>query len=138
VYLLEQSPYLYDALGLTAPTVYACSDYLLDPRLSTAGIDGKAELARILATRPEFIVLSNLEDFRYAPRPCELVEDRLASSYAVAYRSSRCTSYRRSIDAAKPTTRCDSFTPATPGAAILADARKLLVWLLIRSVEVLI
>jgi hypothetical protein len=96
LYLIEQSPYLYDALGVAAPTVYAYSDYLLDPRLSTgAGIDGKAELARILATRPEFIVVSNLNDFRYAPDRVPLITDTLAGSYAVADRSSQFTIYRR-------------------------------------------
>jgi len=97
LYLIEQSPYLYDLLGVASPTVYAYSDYLLDPRLSTgAGIDGKAELARILATRPRFIVLSNLEDFRYAPDRVALIKDALASSYTVVYRSTRFTIYRRS------------------------------------------
>lgn len=96
LYLIEQSPYLYDALGVDAPTVYAYSDYLLDPRLSAgAGIDGKAELARILASRPGLIVVSNLDDFRYAPDRVSLIKDTLASSYAVAYRSTRFTIYRR-------------------------------------------
>jgi hypothetical protein len=95
LYLIEQSPYLYDALGVRAPTVYAYSDYLLDPRLSKgAGIDGKAELARILASRPAFVVVSNLDDFRYAPDRVRLIKTTLAGSYAVAYRSKRFTIYR--------------------------------------------
>jgi hypothetical protein len=95
VYLVEQSPYVYDTLGLPAPTVYAYSDYLLDPRLSTgAGIDGKAELVRILESRPAFIVVSRLDDFRYAPDRVRLIKDTLARSYAVAYESERFTIYR--------------------------------------------
>jgi hypothetical protein len=96
LYLIEQSPYLYDLLGVSAPTIYAYSDYLLDPRLSTgAGIDGKAELARILSTRPGFIVLSNLEDFRYASDRVELIKHALETSYTVAYRTKRFTIFRR-------------------------------------------
>jgi hypothetical protein len=87
LYLLEQSPYLYDALGDPAPTVYAYSDHLFDPRLSEmAGIDGAAELARVLHAHPAYVVVSSLDDYRYDPARVAELRTALARDYRLAYR----------------------------------------------------
>jgi hypothetical protein len=95
LFLLEQNPYLYDVLGDPSPTVYAYSDHLLDPRLSLmAGIDGRAELQRVLHAHPRYIVVSHLDDYRYAPDRVRFVKAILARSYTRAFGGARFSVYR--------------------------------------------
>ena len=96
IYLIEQSPYLYDVLGVPSPTAFPYSDHLLDPRLSTtAGINGKAELERIFSHKPDFVVVSNLRDFRYAKERVELIKDRLSTNYIREYQTREFSVFRR-------------------------------------------
>jgi hypothetical protein len=82
IYVLEETPYLYETLHAPSPTRYALSELLLDPRLSkTAGIDGAAELRRIFATQPHVVIVSDLGNRRWDPTGVRLVQKILAQRY---------------------------------------------------------
>jgi hypothetical protein len=86
LFLIEQSPYLYDALKAVSPTRFPYTDTLLDSRLSqTAGVDGYAELARIFDTEPHTVVVSALDDRRWDPRRVRLIRSELANRYRRAF-----------------------------------------------------
>jgi hypothetical protein len=81
LYIVNDSPLLYDELGLTAPTRYAFSGDLFErgmwPMLGLRGID---ELRRVLATKPHFILVG---EFRAAddPQMTALLRLRLREEY---------------------------------------------------------
>jgi len=92
----ELSPYLYNALDIPAPTVFAYTDVLFDPRLSAMPpIDGPAELARILAARPHIVAAGNFaHNVRYDPSRIALVNAIFARNYTPVAHGSDFTIYR--------------------------------------------
>ena len=62
LYVVQDSPMLYDALGARAPTHYAFSGNLLEPAMwPMLGFRGRDELARVLRARPRVIAAGRLE-----------------------------------------------------------------------------
>ena len=57
LFVLDGHPIIYHTSGVVPPTKYAFPPFLLDPHFEhVTGIDGKTEIARIVAEKPEFIV----------------------------------------------------------------------------------
>jgi hypothetical protein len=96
IFVIEESPYIYDALDIPAPTRYALTELLLDPRLSrTGGIDGMAELRRIFATQPEIVVVSDLSNRRWDPARVQFIRSVLVENYAEVFRAATVRVYRK-------------------------------------------
>jgi hypothetical protein len=74
LFLIQEDPYLYDTLQVRAPTPYAFSGLLLEPRLwPMLGFAGTGELRRVLQTRPRVLVSGKL-DGAFDPVAVALVE----------------------------------------------------------------
>jgi 4-amino-4-deoxy-L-arabinose transferase-like glycosyltransferase len=59
LFVVDGSLMLYALTNVEPPTKYAFSPFLLDPHFQrVAGLDGKAEVTRILRSEPEFVVRS--------------------------------------------------------------------------------
>jgi len=57
LYVADDRVAIYLLTGMTPPTRYAYAAHLVDPYQEiVAGVDGRAEVARIMATRPSFVV----------------------------------------------------------------------------------
>jgi 4-amino-4-deoxy-L-arabinose transferase-like glycosyltransferase len=57
LFVLDGHPIIYHTSGVVPPTKYAFPPFLLDPHFEhVTGVDGKTEIARIVADKPEFIV----------------------------------------------------------------------------------
>jgi 4-amino-4-deoxy-L-arabinose transferase-like glycosyltransferase len=86
LYVADDRAMLYVLTGLTPPTRYAYSPHLTDPYQETiAGVDGRAEVARILSGHP-FYVVRDLANRRHEdPRVRDLLDRELARDYRAAY-----------------------------------------------------
>ncbi len=85
LYVFDAQPVLYLLTGLPAPSYYAFPPELTDTVLAkTAGVDAPREVARILATRPEFIVRSSWA--RDSSQANPLVYKELGAALAARYR----------------------------------------------------
>jgi 4-amino-4-deoxy-L-arabinose transferase-like glycosyltransferase len=85
VYVFDDQPIIYGLLHETPPTRYVLPSVLTDPFLSrVAGVDAPAEEARILASRPQFIICQTRP--RLAPGVTDMpVYDEVAAALAAHY-----------------------------------------------------
>ncbi|MDQ2858671.1 MAG: hypothetical protein M3R53_08495 [Candidatus Eremiobacteraeota bacterium] len=84
LYVVQDSPMLYDALGANAPTRFAFSGNLLEPAMwPMLGFRGRDELARVLAARPHVIAAGRL-DGALDPASTALLKTVLKTDYRVA------------------------------------------------------
>ncbi len=86
VLLIGQSPYIYDALGISAPTRFTAPVVWLDPRLTPMG--GPAalgEMQRLFDARPRVVVLSRLSDPTYDRARVRRVREWIAAEYRMLY-----------------------------------------------------
>lgn len=82
LFLIQQSPYIYDELGVAAPTRFAYTDHLLDDRMtSMTGVDARRELARIFDRRPAIVSVGDLTAPQLDPSLVAFVRARLARDY---------------------------------------------------------
>jgi hypothetical protein len=82
VFVVQQDPYIYDELGVAAPTRFAYTDHLLDDRMTgMAGIDGRREINRILDTRPAIVSIGDLDAPQLDRSLVALVRARLRRDY---------------------------------------------------------
>lgn len=86
LYVADDRAILYVLTGLAPPTRYAYAAHLVDPyQQIVAGVDGPAEIARVLASRPDFVV-RDLDDRRHEDARARALLDRaLARDYRVAF-----------------------------------------------------
>jgi hypothetical protein len=101
VLLIGQSPYLYDALGIAAPTRFTAPVIWFDPRLTPMGGNAaRGELQRLFDAGPHVVVVSRLSDPTYDPGRVHLVRTWIASRYRPVYVGSTFTIYRANRPAA--------------------------------------
>jgi len=87
VYVFNYEPILYHLLDVSSPTPYAFSDLLLDTRypIEALGVDRQAEVARVLANGPQWIVVRDSAAIQTSPLYRELTAG-LSHHYAIARR----------------------------------------------------
>lgn len=82
IFVAEGPPILYYLTGAPIPTRYALPAYLNRPDVSViTGIDPLAELERIMALRPRYVVLA--EDYRHDPVFLAHLQAHLARNYVL-------------------------------------------------------
>lgn len=80
--LIGISPFVYDVLGVPAPTRFTAPVIWLDPRLTDmAGPSARGELERLIALRPNVVAVSSLSDPTYAPARVARIRSWLKSEY---------------------------------------------------------
>jgi hypothetical protein len=95
LFLIQQSPYIYDELGVAAPTRFAYTDHLLDLRMtSMTGVDARRELSRIFDSRPAIVSIGDLTAPQLDPSLVALVRGRLARDYVARRDAAGVTLYR--------------------------------------------
>lgn len=101
LYVIELSPLLYDAVGISAPTRFADSDLLLETRMAPMlGQSGRRELARIFRSRPRFVIVGGpLSETRFDRRAVAFVHAQLALHYRVRNSTGYATLYERRLTA---------------------------------------
>ncbi len=93
--LVGQNPYIYDALGIAAPTRFTAPVVWLDPRLTRmGGASAERELPRLFALEPHVVVLSRLSDPTYDRARVQRLRDWIASHYRPTFAGSSFTIYR--------------------------------------------
>jgi 4-amino-4-deoxy-L-arabinose transferase-like glycosyltransferase len=118
IYVFDDQPIIYFLLNQTAPTRYVLPSTLTTNFLShVAGVDAPAELARILATRPDYIIINNFPAAQ-PPNKNQTVYDLMAMALAANYH------LWRSYNAAKlyqinPQTSAISATASSAATGIL-------------------
>jgi len=81
LYVVDIEPVLYHLVGLLPPTKYAFPPFLIDTHFGhVAQIDQSAEIVRVLATRPEWIVRSTNPWHGYATRLAD-IDSHVAANY---------------------------------------------------------
>ncbi len=95
VLLVGQSPYIYDALGIAAPTRFTAPVIWLDPRLTPmGGAAAVGELQRLFDATPRVVVLSRLSDPTYDAGRVQRVRAWIAARYRPIFAGSTFTIYR--------------------------------------------
>jgi hypothetical protein len=85
LYVINDQPALYILTGAPPPTRFPFPPHLLDPALEiVSGIDGTREVARILDSRPVFVVFDGSYSYAAARIGVENA-DRLRRNYALVY-----------------------------------------------------
>lgn len=101
LYVIELTPLLYDAIGISAPTRFADSDLLLETRMAPMlGQSGGHELARIFRNKPRFVIVGGpLSESRFDRRAVAFVRAQLALHYHVGKSTGYATLYERRLTA---------------------------------------
>jgi hypothetical protein len=95
ILLVGQSPFVYDLLGVAAPTRFTAPVIWLDPRLSAmAGSDAQGELARLFRLQPNVAVVSKLDDPTYDPGRVRLLKRWLGLNYRPVFAATDFTIFR--------------------------------------------
>ena len=82
LFVIQESPTLYDELAVASPTRYAYTDHLLDARLAAmTGVPGPAELQRIFARHPAVVVAGSYREPRFDRAAVSVIERRLRADY---------------------------------------------------------
>jgi hypothetical protein len=86
LYVADDRVALYFLTGMTPPTRYAYAAHLVDPYQEiVAGVDGRAEVTRILETRPSFVVRDLANRDNEDPRVRAILDRDLAATYRPVY-----------------------------------------------------
>jgi len=94
LYVIEDSPRLYDDTGAAPPTAYAFSGDLLEPPMwPMLGFRGREELLRVLATRPHIIAVGTLGG-NFDPAGVAAIRALLAKEYRFVGEADRTAIYR--------------------------------------------
>jgi 4-amino-4-deoxy-L-arabinose transferase-like glycosyltransferase len=82
IFVLDAEPIIYFNAGVRPPTRYVFPPFLLDDHfIRVAGIDARAELARIMGQRPAFVIRKKGEQL---PEHAHIVTEQLATHYETA------------------------------------------------------
>lgn len=85
IYVADTLPLLYALARTCTPTPYAFPTLLTHPdEINSIGIDARAELARVLASRPRAIVITRPRKNYMDPAARGLIEAELAAHYRLA------------------------------------------------------
>ncbi|MBV9103129.1 MAG: glycosyltransferase family 39 protein [Candidatus Eremiobacteraeota bacterium] len=95
VFVVSENPILYVLADAPLPTRYPFSFYLTDAEMwPLTGVDGRVEVRRILAARPQYIVRSDSQ-FHVDPAVNALVWDALQRDYRPVATEEHATIFRR-------------------------------------------
>jgi 4-amino-4-deoxy-L-arabinose transferase-like glycosyltransferase len=95
VFVVGETPIIYVLADAPLPTRYPFSLYLTDPEMwPLTGVDGRTEVARILATQPRFIVRSDSQ-FHLDPAVDAKVRAALAQRYRLEQQFEHDSLYER-------------------------------------------
>ncbi len=87
LYVVDSLPLLYALSGACSPTAYLFPTHLTRAdEIASIGIDARAELARVLASRPSVIVIANPRQPYLDPVARRMIDARLADGYRLGDR----------------------------------------------------
>jgi hypothetical protein len=96
LYVADDRTVLYVLTGAAPPTRFAYPPHLLDPyQQIVAGVDGPAEVARILARMPAFVVRDTANIAHEDPRAASELDRTLAARYRLAFANGTRSVYER-------------------------------------------